>query len=128
MTRIERVAALIKSEVSRIIREDVSDPRIGFISITGVDLSADLENARIGVSILANEAQKNECMKGLESATSFIRGKLGDMLQMRVVPEIRFVRDDSLARGSRVLSIMSRLEKEQNERDIQRHKKSAKKR
>lgn len=132
MTRVERVVALIKEEVSRIIREDVSDPRIGFVSITDVDLSPDLENAKIMISILANEEKKQECMQGLHSATRFIRGKLGDILEMRIVPEIRFVRDDSLEKGSRVLGIISKLGqtrgKEEHERNVQRHKKSAKKR
>ena len=127
MTRVERVAALIREEVSRIIREDVSDPRIGFISITGVDLSPDLENAKIRVSILADEKKKQESMQGLHSATGFIRGKLGDLLATRIVPELKFVRDDSLEKGSRVLGIISKLEKD-HERNIRGHKKSPKKR
>ena len=110
--RIERVSNLIKQEVSRIIHEDVSDPRIGFVSITRVDVSADLEDAKIFISILGNDKQKRECMQGLDSATKFIRGKLGHLLEMRLVPEINFVRDDSLEKGSQVLGIISNLEKE----------------
>ena len=128
MTRVERVAELIKEEVSRIIREDVNDPRIGFISVTNVDLSPDLENARIGISILGNEKQKSDSMAGLRSATGFIRGKLGHLLEMRIVPEIRFIKDESLEKGSRVLGIISKLKKEKNERSLSRHKKGAKKR
>jgi ribosome-binding factor A len=136
MTRVERVAELIREEISEIIRENVSDPRIGFVSITRVDLSPDLENAKVFVSILGNEETKKECMCGLESATRFIRGKLGHMLEMRVVPEIRFVRDDSLEKGSRVLGIISRLEKasrqargkEERERNLSRSKKGRKRR
>ncbi len=128
MTRVERVAELIKEEISEILREDVSDPRIGFVSITRVDVSPDLENARVFVSILGNEQRKRESMNGLRSATGFIRGKLGHLLEMRMVPEIKFVRDDSLERGSRVLSIISRLGKEEHERGVRRHKKGPKKR
>jgi len=127
MTRIERVQELIKAEISRIIREDVNDPRIGFISITNVDISADLENAKILVSILDSEEKKKECMQGLISATSFIRGKLGDALDMRAVPELRFVRDNSLEKGSQVLNIISKLGKNDHERNPQRNKKRAKK-
>ena len=127
MTRIERVQELIKAEISRIIREDVNDPRIGFISITRVDISADLENAKIMVSILDSEEGKTACMFGLQSATSFIRGKLGDILEMRTVPELRFVRDDSLAKASDVLNIISKLENTDHERNLQRNKKRAKK-
>jgi len=111
MTRIERVAGMILKEVSSIIREDVNDPRIGFISLTRVKLSPDLENANIFVSILGDEKQKNDSMHGLNSARRFIRGKLGDVLEMRQVPELRFVRDDSLEKGSNVLGIISKLAK-----------------
>jgi len=126
MSRVDRVAELIKEEVSRIIREDVNDPRIGFVSITNVDLSPDLENAKIHISILGNEKNKIEGMAGLHSATSFIRGKLGHLLTTRSVPELKFVRDDSLERGSRVLGIISKLEKEEYERDPKLHKKGLK--
>jgi ribosome-binding factor A len=128
MTRVERVAALIREEVSRIIHEDVSDPRIGFISITGVDLSPDLANARIRVSVLANEKEKTESMKGLYSATSFIRGQLGHLMATRIVPEITFVLDDSLEKGSKVLNIISSLERKKDEGRVKLHKKKAKKR
>jgi ribosome-binding factor A len=134
MTRTERVAELIKAEVSRIIREDVNDPRIGFISITNVDLDPDFECAKIGISILANEDEKKECMDGLNSATRFIRGKLGEFITLKNVPQIRFIRDDSLEKGSRVLNIISQLnnpqlnDKNKNERTVYVDKKSAKKR
>ncbi len=136
MTRVERVAELIKEKISKIIHEDVSDPRIGFVSITRVDVSPDLESAKVFVSILANEEKKKESMSGLHSATGFIRGKLGHTLEMRSVPEIIFVRDDSLEKGSRVLGIISRLDKasrpargeEEHERSIHRDKKSPKRR
>ncbi len=124
MTRPERVAELIRKEVSRIIREDVSDPRIGFVSITGVDISPDLENAKIHISILDEEKKKQECMDGLNSATRFIRGKLGNELTLRAVPEIEFVRDDSLERGSKILGLMSKLEKEDHERNLNENKES----
>lgn len=126
MTRVERVAELIREEVSTIIREDVSDPRIGFVSITRVDVSPDLENAKIFVSILGEE--KKESMLGLFSATGFIRGKLGDMLELRLVPAIKFIRDDSLEKGSRVLGMISKLKREEHERNSRPHKKSRKRR
>ena len=118
MSRAARVAKLIKTEVSEIIHEDVSDPRIGFISLTQVDLSPDLENAKIFVSILGDEQKKNETMHGLASATRFIRGKLGDVLEMRDVPKLSFELDTSLERGSKILNIMSKLEKDKYERNI----------
>lgn len=125
MTRQERVEELIREEVSDILRERVSDPRIGFVSITGVKMSPDLKDASIYVSIFGEEKIKKEAMQGLYSATGFIRKELGQMLELRVTPKIRFIRDDSLDRGSRVLGIISKLEHEKN---TGRSKKSIKKR
>jgi ribosome-binding factor A len=114
MSRADRVAELIKAEVSRILHEDVNDPRIGFVSITGVDVSPDLENARIRVSIMGTEEVKQESMGGLHSASRFIRGKLGDLLELRLVPQISFVKDDSLEKGCRVLGIINQLGKKEH--------------
>lgn len=125
MTRQERVEELIRQEVCEILREKVSDPRIGFISITNVKISPDLENASIYVSIYGDEKKKEEAMQGLYSATKFIRGELGHMLEMRLTPNILFVRDDSIERGSRVLSIMHKLE---DEKRLRKNKRPAKKR
>ncbi len=125
MTRSERVEELIRQEVCEILREKVSDPRIGFISITGVKISPDLKNASIYVSIFGDEKKKKDAMLGLYSATGFIRGELGHMLELRETPEIRFVRDDSLERGSRVLGIINKLE---NEKRLRKNKRPAKKR
>lgn len=108
MSRVERLSKLIRKEISEIIREDVSDPRIGFVSITKVDISPDFENARVFVSILGDESHKKDGMAGLTSATRFIRGKLGNVLELRGVPEISFVRDDSLEKGDKVLGILKR--------------------
>jgi ribosome-binding factor A len=125
VSRADRLAKFIKEEISKILREDVSDPRIGFVSITDVDLSPDFENANIFVSIFGDEDKKKQAMKGLDSATRFIRGKLGHVLELREVPKILFVRDDSLEKGSKVLGIITKLEKEERERNTRHPKKSA---
>ncbi len=124
MTRPERVAELIKEEISRIVRERVSDPRIGFMSVTNVDVSPDLKNAKIFVSVLGDKQEREKTFEGLRSATSFIRGQLGRVLELRCVPEISFVHDKSIERGSRVLAIMNKLTREAEEgRKLVRQKK-----
>lgn len=125
MTRQDRVEELIRAEVSQILREKVNDPRIGFISITEVKISPDLKNASIFVSIFGEEKKKQEAMAGLVSATGFIQRELGQLLELRATPQIIFVRDDSLDRGSRVLGIMTQLN---NEANPSQYKKSPKKR
>jgi ribosome-binding factor A len=126
MSRVERFAGLIREEISEILRDEVSDPRIGFVSITGVDISPDMKNARIYVSIFGSEKEKDEAMHGLASATGYIRSKLAQMLETRNTPELRFIRDDSIERGSKVLGIISKLEHEKE--SLSRNKKGRKKR
>ena len=115
MTRAERVAELIKQEVSDIVSRKLSDPRIGFASITSVDLGADLKNARIYVSIYGEQKKKDDTMAALASATKFIRCELARRMQLRDVPELLFKEDDSIERGAKVFEIINRLEKEKKQ-------------
>lgn len=104
--RTERLQEFIKEQVSEIILQHVRDPRIGFVSITDVEVSADLRHAKIFVSVLGDEEAKKASMAGLDSALKFIRGELGRRLQMRYTPEIMFRLDTSIERGSRVVSLI----------------------
>jgi ribosome-binding factor A len=124
MKRQERIEELIRQEVSEILRTRVFDPRIGFVSITGVRMSSDLRKADIFVSVFAEEKEKQEVMEGLYSATGFIQRELAARLQIKNTPKLKFVRDDSLERGSKVLGILSRLE---HEKGVGANKKAAKK-
>ncbi len=124
MSRADRVSALLQEKISTIIRREIDDPRIGFVSITGVDISPDLSSAKIFVSIFGEKAKQVETMAGLRNATSFIRGKLGLDLALRDVPEIRFVHDTSLERGSRVLGLLNKI---QGKDDVKTNRRSAKK-
>lgn len=128
MTRAERFSALIKEDVSDILKREVSDPRIDFVSITDVTLSPDLKDAKIFVSIFGDQEKKEQAMQGLSSATGFIRSKLAQLLETRSAPVIHFVRDDSIERGSRVLSLLSQLNKSDDKKRITKNKKSLKKR
>ena len=125
MTRADRLAELIKEEISDIIRRRVSDPRIGFVSIIDVSLSPDLKEAKVYISIFGEENKKKEAMAGLTSATGFIRSELAHILKIKSMPHIRFIRDDSIERGSKVLEIISKLEHEER---VQKNRKSHKKR
>jgi len=115
MTRADRVAELIKHEVSDIISRKLNDPRIGFTSVTAVDIGNDLQNARIYVSIYGSPQEKKDTMDALLSATKYIRGELGRSLQLRDVPEILFKQDESIERGAKVFEIINKLHKEKGE-------------
>jgi len=112
-TRQERIEEAIRREIMDILRKKVADPRIGFVSVTGVDISPDFKNANVHVSILGEAKAQEAAMSGLGSATGFIQSEVGHRLGIRVTPILRFAQDGSIERGSRVLQIMNRLEHEQ---------------
>ncbi|MFM7528831.1 MAG: 30S ribosome-binding factor RbfA, partial [Nodosilinea sp.] len=90
--RVERVASLIKREVSQMLVSDIKDDRVGsgMVSVTDVEVSGDLQHAKIFVSIYGSDAAKAETMAGLKAATGFVRSELGQRLQLRRTPEILF--------------------------------------
>ena len=104
--RAERVGALIKEEISRLILRSVKDPRIGFVTITRVRVSDDLRHARVYVS----SARGTEVLIGLKSAAGFLRGELGRRLCLRYAPELLFVLDDSLEEELHLAELLRRIE------------------
>lgn len=100
--RISRVNEQLKREITRIIRDEVKDPRIGFITLTGVEATRDLSFARVHVSVLGEEDEKRETLNGLTAAAGFIRGELGRRLHLRRIPELRFELDRGVDHAMRV--------------------------
>jgi len=98
--RGERMADLIRAELARALREEVRDPSLGFVTLTAVDLSPDLRSARVYVSVLDADAERT--LDGLRRATPFLRRTLARNAGLRFTPDLRFVFDPSLARGSRI--------------------------
>ncbi|MFM7220277.1 MAG: 30S ribosome-binding factor RbfA [Nodosilinea sp.] len=117
--RVERVASLIKREVSQMLVSDIKDDRVGsgMVSVTDVEVSGDLQHAKIFVSIYGSDAAKAETMAGLKAATGFVRSELGQRLQLRRTPEILFREDRSVERGTRVLSLINQLSQERQARE-----------
>ena len=111
-SRVSRVAELIKREVSQMLLNGIKDDRVGagIISVTDVDVSGDLQHATIFVSIYGTEEAKTETMAGLKSATGYIRSELGARIRLRRTPEVIFVEDHSIERGTKVLSLLNQLE------------------
>lgn len=109
--RVSRVAELIKREVSQMLLFGIKDDRVGagMVSVTDVDLSGDLQHAKIFVSVYGTDEAREETMEGLRSATGFVRGELGRRVQLRRTPEVVFMEDRSIERGTKVLSLINRL-------------------
>ncbi|BAZ03410.1 30S ribosome-binding factor RbfA [Calothrix sp. NIES-3974] len=109
--RVSRVAELIRREVSQMLLHDIKDDRVGMgmVSVTDVDVSGDLQHAKIYVSIYGNDEAKAQTMAGLKSATGYVRSELGARVRLRRTPEVVFIEDKSIERGSRVLSLLNKI-------------------
>jgi ribosome-binding factor A len=116
-SRRERVEELIVREVSDIIRREVKDPRIGFITVTEAEVSPDLRHARIFVSILGTEEEQAASLKGLNSAARFIRNEFGKRVTMRVLPEFTFKIDTAIAHGARIHELLEQVKREEATED-----------
>ncbi len=118
--RVERVASLIKREISQMVVLDIKDDRVGagMVSVTDVDVSGDLQHAKVFVSIYGTPEAKAETMEGLQAATGFVRSELGQRLGLRRTPEIIFKEDLGMERGTKVLSLINQLSQERAEKGI----------
>ncbi len=107
--RAERMALQIQRDVSDIIRSEVKDPRIGFLTVTGVDISNDLTHAKIFVSILGDPDQRRESFAVLERTKGFIRSEIGRRIRLRQTPEIVFKLDETAAYSERIGRVLNGL-------------------
>jgi ribosome-binding factor A len=116
--RVERVAALIRREVSELLVNGIRDERVhqGMVSVTNVEVAGDLQHCRIRVSVLGSEEERQQVLEGLKAASSYVKGELGRRLKMRRTPEVVFQIDRGLERGTTVLGLLNRLEGERRER------------
>ena len=109
--RVARVAELVKREVSQVLLNGIKDDRVGagMVSVTDVEVSGDLQHAKIFVSIYGTDKARAETMAGLKSATGYVRSELGQRIRLRRTPEVVFIEDRSIERGTRVLSLLNQL-------------------
>jgi ribosome-binding factor A len=100
--RMRRVNEAVREVVSAHISEDLSDPRIGFVTVTAVDTSPDLRHARVYVTVLGDEVQRTAALEGLDSSRGFLQAQLGSELTMKRTPTLEFRYDESTDRGIRL--------------------------
>jgi ribosome-binding factor A len=110
--RVSRVSALIKREVSQMLLSEIKDDRVGagMVSVTDVNVSGDLQHAKIFVSIYGSAEAKAETMEGLKSSQGFVRRELGQRIRLRRTPEVVFLEDLSLERGDRMINLINQIE------------------
>jgi len=110
--RPERLAALIQECIAGALATSVKDPRVGFVTVTGVTVSPDGSHALIRVSVMGSEEEKARAFEGLESARGFLRTRLAHTLRLRTTPEIQFELDRGLEHAQRINQILSDLKRE----------------
>ena len=105
-SRPERVADQIRSEIALLLTREVHDPGMGFVTLTRVQLSPDLQVARVLYTVLGDEKAKSATARALERAAPFLRRQIGGRLRLRRAPELRFIYDDSIAGQDRIEQLL----------------------
>ena len=116
--RADRVAEAIREEIATFLASSAKDPRIvGFVTVTGVDITPDLRHAKVFVSVMGSEAEKASTFDGLASTASHLRSHVGRALQLRVAPEIQFREDETVARAARIESLLAEIKSSESKGD-----------
>lgn len=116
--RQEKLGELIAVELSDLLRTRVKDPRIGFASITHVEVSGDLRHARIFVSVMGNKEEQEDTITALKHAAGFLRHELASRLVLRYMPELVFKLDTSIEKGAHILEMIRQLEDEEKNQQV----------
>ena len=110
--RQRQVGELLHEEISRIIQHDIKDPRLGFVTVTGVDVSPDLRQAKVHVTVFGDKQDVKNTLAGLTSAASYFRRLLAKSITLRYTPELSFKLDTSLAYGMNIESLLDTIKEE----------------
>ncbi len=116
-TRQEKLNELLREEVSYILRREFKDPRLGFVTVTGAEISPDMRHAKIFVSIMGSEEEKQRNMAVLKNAESFARQALAKRVKMRILPQIEFRLDSSVERGVRIFELLEQVKREEGKKE-----------
>ena len=108
--RASRLAETLKVEISQMIREELKDPRIGFVTVTNIDVAEDLGHAKVFVSVLGDETHRKESLDGLNRAAGFVRREIGQRVRLRYAPEIVFKYDPSIEHGAHIAKLLKGVE------------------
>jgi ribosome-binding factor A len=109
-SRMRRVNEAVREVLSGHIAGDLKDPRIGFVTVTGVETSPDLRHARVYVSVLGSNDERRAALDGLQSSAGFLQAKVGEELRMKRTPTLAFEYDDSIDRGMRISELLDKEE------------------
>lgn len=100
--RLEQIADLLRAELSELLRREMQDPRLGFVTITEIKVSADLRNARVNVSCFGDEAAQQESLRALRGAAGFLRTAVSKRIRLRTIPQLNFQLDHSMEQAETI--------------------------
>ena len=110
--RSQRIQELLLEEISKLLQSGLKDPRIGFTTLTRVEVSENLKHAKIFISVMGSEQEKSETMEALKSVKGFIRNSLGKNLYLRYLPELEFKKDENAEHVEKITRIINGLHSE----------------
>ena len=106
--RLRRVNEAVRQVLSDAITQDLKDPRVGFVTVTAVDVSPDLRHARVYVSVLGEDSAKEDSLTGLRAAHGYLQRRIAGELRLKHTPTLNFAIDDSIERGMRISELIDR--------------------
>jgi ribosome-binding factor A len=112
--RIEKVQEFIKQEISQIILTDLKDPRVGFVTVTRVEVTKDLQHAKIFISLMGSPEQKESTLQGLQRALGFMRTEIGKRLRLRMIPDLSLAVDESLDHSVRIQKLLDEIKQDES--------------
>lgn len=115
--RTDKISSQLLKEISQIVHDELTDPRIGFVTFTHAEVSPDLSQARIFFTVLGKDKEKKSTYYGLRSASKYLRHALYERLRLKKVPELEFVYDESMDKGMRVYEKIVELQKESRDEE-----------
>ncbi|HHW08047.1 MAG TPA: 30S ribosome-binding factor RbfA [Clostridia bacterium] len=111
--RTQRVTEEMKREIAAIIKEELKDPRVGFVTVTGVEITPDYRYAKVFVSVYGSDEEVNQALEGLEKASGFIRKEVGRRIKLRYTPELSFRFDESIRHGAKIAEILADMQEKE---------------
>jgi ribosome-binding factor A len=115
--RKERLEEQIKRIISELLIREIKDPRIGFATITGVELAKDFSTAKIGISVLGNPRDIRKTLEGIQSATPYIQHRVGKSLSIRITPKLTFFLDSSICESTEMVDLLNKLEESEGKKE-----------
>ena len=116
MSRAEKVSEVLRKEIGSIIQAELKDPRLGFVTVIRVELTDDMRYGKVFFSVLGNAEAQKKSVEALTSATGFIRRLIGERIELRFVPEIRFILDTSAEYSIRIQQELDKIKEEDGHR------------